>query len=88
MSSVGEDCNELKQQYDACFNNWFSERFLKGQTDDSACAPIFRIYQECVKRAIREKNINLQEIDPIYETDSEHDQTTNSTGNQQQKAKS
>ncbi|XP_017125390.1 TP53-regulated inhibitor of apoptosis 1 [Drosophila elegans] len=88
MSSVGEDCNELKQQYDACFNNWFSERFLKGQTDDSACAPIFRIYQECVKRAIREKNINLQEIDPIYETGSEHDQTTSSTGNQQQKAKS
>jgi len=40
MSSVGEDCNELKQQYDACFNSWFSERFLKGQTDDSACAPI------------------------------------------------
>jgi len=49
MSSVGEDCNELKQQYDACFNSWFSERFLKGQMDDSACAPIFRVYQECVK---------------------------------------
>lgn len=49
MNSIGEDCNELKKQYDACFNNWFSERFLKGDTDDSACAPIFKVYQECVK---------------------------------------
>ncbi|XP_016976161.1 TP53-regulated inhibitor of apoptosis 1-like [Drosophila rhopaloa] len=88
MSSVGEDCNELKQQYDACFNSWFSERFLKGQTDDSVCAPIFRVYQDCVKRAIREKKIDLREIDPIYDTNSDHEQTNSSTGNQQQKGKS
>lgn len=49
MNSIGDDCNELKKQYDACFNNWFSERFLKGETDDSVCAPIFKVYQECVK---------------------------------------
>ncbi|XP_016994498.2 TP53-regulated inhibitor of apoptosis 1 [Drosophila takahashii] len=84
MSSVGDDCNELKQQYDACFNSWFSERFLKGQTDDSACAPIFRVYQECVKRAIKEKKINLREIDPIYETSSDED-NANSAGEKQQK---
>ncbi|KAH8358200.1 hypothetical protein KR084_007675 [Drosophila pseudotakahashii] len=88
MSSVGDDCNELKQQYDACFNSWFSERFLKGQTDDSACAPIFRVYQECVKRAIKEKKINLREIDPIYETSSDEDNANSSGGKQQQKGKS
>lgn len=49
MNSIGEECTELKRQYDACFNNWFSEKFLKGQTDDSMCAPIFKVYQECVK---------------------------------------
>jgi len=49
MNSIGDDCNELKKQYDACFNSWFSEGFLKGQTDDSGCSPIFRVYQECVK---------------------------------------
>ncbi|XP_017078091.1 TP53-regulated inhibitor of apoptosis 1-like [Drosophila eugracilis] len=87
MSSVGEDCNELKQQYDACFNSWFSERFLKGQTDDSACTPIFRVYQECVKRAIKEKKIDLREIDPIYETDSD-DNINSSGGKQQHKDKS
>ena len=49
MNSIGDDCLELKKQYDACFNVWFSEKFLKGGTDDSMCAPIFKIYQECVK---------------------------------------
>ncbi|XP_034654257.1 TP53-regulated inhibitor of apoptosis 1-like isoform X2 [Drosophila subobscura] len=53
MNSIGEDCNELKKQYDACFNGWFSERFLKGHTDESACAPIFRVYQDCVKVGTR-----------------------------------
>lgn len=54
MNSIGKDCDELKKQYDACFNSWFSEQFLKGRTDDSACAPIFRVYQECVKVSSRE----------------------------------
>ncbi|EDW48334.1 TP53-regulated inhibitor of apoptosis 1 [Drosophila sechellia] len=88
MSSVGEDCNELKQQYDACFNSWFSERFLKGQTDDSACAPIFRVYQECVKRSIKEKKIDLQEIDPIFETGLEEDNAKKSGAKQQPAGKS
>lgn len=49
MNSLGDDCTELKKQYDACFNSWFSEHFLKGRNDDSLCAPIFKIYQDCVK---------------------------------------
>lgn len=49
MNSIGEGCNELKKQYDTCFNNWFADKFLKGSKDDSMCAPIFRMYQECVK---------------------------------------
>lgn len=49
MNSIGENCNELKGQYDACFNSWFAEKFLKGSTNDSACAPLFKIYQQCVK---------------------------------------
>ena len=49
MNSLGDDCNELKRKYDECFNLWFSDRFLKGDNDDSMCAPIFKVYQECVK---------------------------------------
>ena len=29
MNSIGEECNELKQSYDACFNVWFAEKFLR-----------------------------------------------------------
>lgn len=49
MNSIGENCNELKRDYDACFNAWFAEKFLHGDTNDSACAPLFRVYQQCVK---------------------------------------
>lgn len=49
MNSIGEECTELKKKYDDCFNSWFSERFLKGDTDDSMCAGIFKVYQDCVK---------------------------------------
>lgn len=49
MNSIGENCNELKKQYDTCFNAWFADKFLKGKTDDTMCAPLFKIYQQCVK---------------------------------------
>lgn len=49
MNSIGEACNDLKKEYDACFNTWFAEHFLKGNTNDSMCAPMFKVYQTCVK---------------------------------------
>lgn len=49
MNSIGEACSELKKEYDACFNTWFSEKFLKGETNDSMCEPVFKVYQQCVK---------------------------------------
>lgn len=49
MNSIGEACNDLKKEYDDCFNAWFSEHFLKGRTNDSVCAPLFKVYQHCVK---------------------------------------
>lgn len=68
MESIGTDCNELKKEYDSCFNAWFSDKFLKGDYND-ACADIFRKYQICVKNAIREKGINLDEIErPVLDT--------------------
>lgn len=43
-----EACSELKQKYDACFNYWFSERFLKGDTNDTMCSTLLNVYKECV----------------------------------------
>jgi len=49
MNSIGEACTDLKKEYDDCFNSWFSDHFLRGRTNDSMCAPLFKIYQNCVK---------------------------------------
>ena len=50
MDSVGSECKDLKEEYDHCFNKWFSERFLKGSTEENEeCTKIFHIYQSCVK---------------------------------------
>ncbi|CEP10073.1 hypothetical protein [Parasitella parasitica] len=46
-SSVGPDCTELKQKYDNCFNKWYSEKFLKGDTTPE-CEDLFKDYRACV----------------------------------------
>ncbi|KAJ8928999.1 hypothetical protein NQ314_018358 [Rhamnusium bicolor] len=79
MNSIGEACNDLKKEYDACFNSWFSEHFLKGNTNDSMCAPLFRVYQQCVKKAMKDHKIDLQEVNnDILGTDKEKQPQTSS----------
>ncbi|XP_044736375.1 TP53-regulated inhibitor of apoptosis 1-like [Chrysoperla carnea] len=63
MNSIGSSCNELKRKYDDCFNVWFAEHFLKGKTDDSMCAPFFKVYQQCVKKAMKEHQIEFSEVE-------------------------
>ncbi|XP_043473872.1 TP53-regulated inhibitor of apoptosis 1-like isoform X1 [Leptopilina heterotoma] len=63
MNSIGESCNELKKEYDSCFHAWFSNKFLKGDTNESMCEPLFKIYQQCVKNAMKEHKIELKEIE-------------------------
>lgn len=48
-----EPCSGLKKTYDDCFNVWFSEKFLKGDTDDSICAPFLKVYKECVEASLK-----------------------------------
>ncbi|PBC34416.1 TP53-regulated inhibitor of apoptosis 1-like isoform X2 [Apis dorsata] len=57
-----EACKELKAKYDRCFNDWFSEKFLRGIYDDSECAPLLKVYTKCVAQAMKDQNINLDEI--------------------------
>lgn len=58
MDSIGNSCNDLKKEYDACFNSWFADQFLKGNTNDKICAPMFKVYQECVKVSKIDKSNN------------------------------
>lgn len=60
MNSIDPECTPLKNVYDTCFNTWYAEKFLKGvQSDD--CAELFAVYQECVKKALKDNNIELEE---------------------------
>lgn len=59
MNSIGENCNDLKREYDECFNSWFAEKFLRGHTNDSVCAPLFKIYQHCVKVSSPPRHVSI-----------------------------
>lgn len=47
-----EACKELKEKYEQCFNAWFAEKFLKGNSNDSSCAKLLKVYTECVAASI------------------------------------
>ncbi|GFT68012.1 uncharacterized protein NPIL_385701 [Nephila pilipes] len=72
MDSIGKDCKELKQNYESCFNAWYSEKFLKNKSGDiNDCEPLFQEYQKCLKAAIKKNNIPLWQLNGGMLTDSE-----------------
>lgn len=48
MDSIGKECTKLKQVYDECFNQWYSEKFMKGDLTESPCLELFSEYKACV----------------------------------------
>lgn len=48
MNSIGPECNDLKKEYDACFNVWYSESFLKGEYKSDPCGELLKSYRSCV----------------------------------------
>ena len=60
MNSIGADCGDLKKAYEDCFNSWFSDKFLRGSREDT-CAPLFSVYQSCVKKAMQERQIGKRQ---------------------------
>jgi len=62
MNSLNDECTPLKREYDACFNSWFRENYLKGETND-VCGEVFKKYQACVKKAIQKEGIDLSEVE-------------------------
>ncbi|CAI2164614.1 11789_t:CDS:2 [Funneliformis geosporum] len=55
--SIGAQCNDLKKEYDTCFNKWYSEKFLKGDLRPE-CEELFEKYRACVLNAIKQKQID------------------------------
>ncbi|CAB4014468.1 TP53-regulated inhibitor of apoptosis 1-like [Paramuricea clavata] len=63
MNSISEECNDLKKSYDACFNSWYTEKFLQGETSSEPCRELFESYRACVLKALKDKNISVEEVE-------------------------
>lgn len=48
MDSINPECTEFKKAYEACFNKWYSQEFLKGNATKNPCGDLFREYQVCL----------------------------------------
>ncbi|CAB0000677.1 unnamed protein product [Nesidiocoris tenuis] len=71
MNSIGKSCNEIKKQYDDCFQVWFSEKFLNGETDES-CSSLYKMYQHCLQKSMKDNHIELKDVDlQVLGTDKE-----------------
>ncbi|CAO3574557.1 unnamed protein product [Mortierella alpina] len=57
-ASVGEKCTKIKQEYDSCFNSWYSEKFLKGDATPQ-CDDLFFKYKECPMKTLEEKKLDV-----------------------------
>ncbi|GES77959.1 distribution and morphology protein 35 [Rhizophagus clarus] len=74
--SIGSQCNELKKEYDTCFNKWYSEKFLKGDVRPE-CEELFKKYKDCVMIAVKQKQIDkllveARKDDPFISSSSEN----------------
>lgn len=49
LNSFHPECNDLKQQYDQCFNVWFTSHYMNGHYNNDECQKIFEMYTGCVK---------------------------------------
>uniref|UniRef100_A0A915J4V5 Neurotransmitter-gated ion-channel ligand-binding domain-containing protein n=1 Tax=Romanomermis culicivorax TaxID=13658 RepID=A0A915J4V5_ROMCU len=65
MSSISPQCNEMKHQYDDCFHEWFTDKFLTGQakSDDDPCEKLLQVYKDCVHKALKEHKINMESVE-------------------------
>ncbi|VVC41007.1 Mitochondrial distribution/morphology family 35/apoptosis,DNA repair protein, Swi5 [Cinara cedri] len=62
LNSFHPDCNNLKQQYDQCFNLWFTEHYMNGHYDNSDCQKVFENYTDCVKRGMKEYGLQYDQM--------------------------
>ena len=87
-SSVAPECNEQKEcastgyllrckaneyrRYDSCFLKWYSEKFLRGNSRDDDCADLFKGYQGCLRKALKERGIDAM-LEDVRKDNKEND---------------
>lgn len=58
-ASFAPECTEAKKAYDNCFNEWYSEKFLKAKsvTNTNECEATWKVYEACIYKALDKKGI-------------------------------
>lgn len=49
-ASFAPECTEAKKAYDNCFNEWYSEKFLKAKSvsNTNECEATWKVYEACI----------------------------------------
>ncbi|KAH1131786.1 hypothetical protein J1N35_003164 [Gossypium stocksii] len=47
-STSTSPCAHLRSAYNNCFNQWYSEKFVKGQWDKEECVSEWQKYRDCL----------------------------------------
>lgn len=56
-TNFAPECTELKENYDACFNKWYTDKFLTGKSVTNECTELWHEYKACVDAALIKKGI-------------------------------
>ncbi|VVT47482.1 uncharacterized protein SAPINGB_P001733 [Magnusiomyces paraingens] len=56
-ASFAPECTDAKKAYDNCFNEWYSEKFLKAKSVTNECEDTWREYESCIHTALEKKGI-------------------------------
>ncbi|OJJ00325.1 hypothetical protein ASPVEDRAFT_51536 [Aspergillus versicolor CBS 583.65] len=78
-ASIAPECNGIKEKYDTCFLKWYSEKYLRGNTNSNECEELFAKYKTCLTKTLKERGIDNM-LDDVRkntpETDAEYNRRT------------
>ncbi|XP_065180866.1 TP53-regulated inhibitor of apoptosis 1-like [Sycon ciliatum] len=63
MDSIDERCSPMKEQYDQCFNSWYGEKFLHGNSTSDNCQELFKTYRECLTETLQKRGFDVEELE-------------------------
>ncbi|XP_074309697.1 uncharacterized protein At4g33100 isoform X1 [Silene latifolia] len=56
--STTSPCAHLRTAYHNCFNNWYSEKFVKGQWQNEECVAEWQKYRTCLSQHLEDKQLS------------------------------
>ncbi|KAG3267882.1 TRIAP1-like [Ictidomys tridecemlineatus] len=57
MNSIREACTNMKHEHNQCFN------FLKGDGSEDPYDDLFKSYQQCIQKSVKEKEIPIERLE-------------------------